>query len=195
MRRWTPSASKRSALARSIASPPRVGRGVTLISSGRPLVAGPCVAEPVETAPHARLVEREPVPASPLLHRAAERGGRVPAHHDGRPRPLHRLGMGLDVLEGHEAPAVGGPLLAPDRPHRGQVFVGHRAPRLERNAERPELGLEVSDAHAENQAAAGEDVERRELLGQDQRVALRDDDDARREPNRRRARRGPGERE
>src|ERR1700732_3779819 len=49
--------------------------------------------------------------------------------------------MGLDILERHEAPAIGRPLLTPDRAHRGQVLVGHRAPRLERNPERPELGL------------------------------------------------------
>jgi hypothetical protein len=91
--------------------------------------------------------------------------------------------MGLDVLERHEAPAIGRPLLTPDRAHRGQVLVGHRAPRLEWNPERPELGLEVSDAHAEDQAAAREDVERRELLGQDQRVALGQDDDAGAEPD------------
>ena len=58
-----------------------------------------------------------------------------------------------------------------------------------------ELGLVPADPDAGDDPAAAQRVERRELLGEDDRVALRDDDDARPEPDPRMARADPGERQ
>ena len=54
---------------------------------------------------------------------------------------------------------------------------------LERHADGGELLGEPTDAHAEDHSPAGEVVERRQLLGEDHRVALRQDEDAGGEAN------------
>src|SRR2546428_352621 len=56
--------------------------------------------------------------------------------------------------------------------------VGDGAALLERGAERAELRLQIADADAEDQPAVREPVEAGQLLGQHERVALRQDDDA-----------------
>ena len=67
------------------------------------------------------------------------------------------------------------------------MYSSVRAPRRrERHAERVELLFQPADADAELDASAREAVERRELLGEDERVALRQDQDPGREADARR---------
>src|SRR5947208_920926 len=68
---------------------------------------------------------------------------------------------------------------------RLDVFVHPCAAFLERHAERVELLAQPTDAHAQLDAPLREHVERRELLGEDDGVALRQDEDAGREAERR----------
>ena len=53
------------------------------------------------------------------------------------------------------------------------VFVRPGAAALEGNADRFKLFPEPADADAERESAAGQLIDGRQLLGQDQRVALR----------------------
>ena len=104
-----------------------------------------------------------------------------------------RLGVAADV-DGHRAPgrsraAVGAveayeatlerrPLLAPQGAQHGDVFVGARRSVLEGCADGLELFLQPAHADAEQHAPAGHCVERRHLLGRDDRTVLGQDEDA-----------------
>src|SRR5436309_8567887 len=68
--------------------------------------------------------------------------------------------------------------LSPDRADRGEVLLRARASGLEWDADRSELLLDVADANPEDEPTTGEDVERRELLCKDQRIAEGQDDDS-----------------
>ena len=89
--------------------------------------------------------------------------------------------------------------VAPDHRCRHSRIVSSRyAPRTwKRSADGQvgEFGLVPADPDAGDDPAAAQRIERRELLGEDDRVALRDDDDARPEPDPRMARPDPGERQ
>lgn len=121
-------------------------------------------------------------------------GGRVAVAADmDRHARLGRPGPQDAVAEVGELAMMARALLAPECAHRGDVVVGACAAALERDAERAEFLGKPADADAEDQAAAGEAVECRRLLGEHQRVALRQDDHARRQAKRRRVRGDPGE--
>src|SRR5881409_1732058 len=118
---------------------------------------------------------------------AAGRRVAVPADPHGNPASLRRLGQDVDVAHRAiftlERDGVG----RPHRAHELHVLVGHRAALLERwRAERLELLAQPADAGAEDHAPTGEDVDRREHLGGDQRVAVRHHHDADTEPRARR---------
>src|SRR5262249_11319414 len=68
-------------------------------------------------------------------------------------------------------------------------LVGHRAALREGRSDGPELGLQVAGPEAEDEAALGDDVDRRELLGEHDGVPLGQDDDARPETDARGRRR------
>ena len=69
-------------------------------------------------------------------------------------------------------------VVAPQRAHRLDVVVVAATAIGERHAERIELLTQPTDADAEDHPAAAQRVDRRDLLGGDQRVALRQDQDA-----------------
>ena len=80
-----------------------------------------------------------------------------------------RLRLGPHAVERDVAAREAG-LARPHRAHRVEVLVGARPAAGQRGAQGPELGLEVPDPHAEQEATAAHPVERRHLLGQHQRV-------------------------
>jgi hypothetical protein len=86
--------------------------------------------------------------------------------------------MGIDSRDADELAVERRPLVFSKRAHRAEVLGGAGPSSLHRNADRLELGLEVADAHAECEPSARDDVEAGELLGEDHRVALRQDHDA-----------------
>jgi hypothetical protein len=63
------------------------------------------------------------------------------------------------------------------------VLVGARAAVGERRPERAQLGFEIAHAEADDQPALAEHVDRRELLGQQDRLALGQHDHAEPEPD------------
>ena len=78
----------------------------------------------------------------------------------------------------------------PERPHGGDVLVIPRAATFPGNAEGIELLLQPADAQAQLHPAARELVQCRQLLGKHQGIALRHDQDAGSQPQRRRRRGG-----
>src|SRR4029453_18437856 len=140
-------------------------------------------------------VQREAIPAVALLYGAPKRRLGVTADHDRRRRLLDGLGMRLDALEGGEAAAIRGRSLHPDGADRGEVLVGGEAALLERGAEGAELRLEIANADAEDEPAIRHDVERGQLLREDERIALGQDDDPRAEADPARVRGQEGERD
>ena len=149
---------------------------------GRALEALRGVAQPQDAAPRRLHVEGKSVPTVAPLDRAAQRPGAPPPDHDRR-RLLHRPRKRVDPRERDKSPAETRLGLQPQRPNRVDRLVGARALVGERNPERVELGFQVTHADPENQPAAGEDVDARQLLGELDRVALGHDDDPRREPD------------
>jgi hypothetical protein len=71
----------------------------------------------------------------------------------------------------------------PQRPHRGQVFVGARASFGHRHPQRRQLRFHVAGADTDGQTPCGQHVERRQLLGQQHRMPLRQNQQAEREPD------------
>src|SRR4029453_17281765 len=102
---------------------------------------------------------------------------RVAAHVD-RDEPLHRLREALRVLESTELALERALVLTPERAQRLDVLVGTGASAFPRDPEGVELLPQPAHTHAELHAPAGEHVERRELLGEDDGIALRKDEDA-----------------
>jgi hypothetical protein len=113
-----------------------------------------------------------------FARRAAVDGGRVAAHHH-RQRALERARMGADSREADERAVERRPLVFPERAHRAEVLGGPSPASLHRDPDCLHLGLEVADAHPEGEPSARDDVEAGELLGENHRVALRQDHDAR----------------
>src|SRR5207245_1549970 len=70
---------------------------------------------------------------------APERTRAPPADGDGRMRPLARLRLEADAVEGREPAGETRHLLGPEHADRLQVLVGDRTALLDGNAERPEL--------------------------------------------------------
>jgi len=145
-----------------------------------------------------------PVPPGKVGNIADESGGEVPAvreverppvgrsarasDEDRRPGRLDRTGRHLELLDSEELALVGG---RPGRQQRVEEFevLGHPcAPLLEGDAHRVELLPPPADAESELRAPLGDDVKKRHLAGQSDRVRERQLHDRRREPDGR----GPG---
>jgi hypothetical protein len=93
-------------------------------------------------------------------------------------RALHRLRLEADAGEAREAAVVRGLGLRPERADRAQRVVGDRAAAMEVDADRSELGFGVAAAEPRDEAAAGQDVERRQRLREQHRVVVRQYEDA-----------------
>ena len=86
-------------------------------------------------------------------------------------------------------------LAAPERPHQPDRLVGAAAAALERDAHEVELVAVPADADAEREAAAGELLQRRDLLREVHRVVQRQEHDRRPEPDPLRPAGDPAERD
>ena len=130
----------------------------------------------------------ERVPAVAVPHHATQE----PLVQRARAEPeSHALGaqwlrLEPHVLERVEPPRERHRRRLPGRLPRGQVLVEQRAAVGEGDAERAVLGLVPADGGEDDEAAPGEEVERREILREQQRVPERRDDRGRGEPERRR---------
>ena len=192
--RWTPRSAYRRAVSRSTGPP----GGVMVISSS-PSPAGRSspgrgFAE-LRQRPGGPLdVQVEAVPAICLLDGAPVRRLRLPADHDWRVRLLHRPGPLDNVVKGDEAPRERGRGSGPELAHRGQVLVGAGSPIGERRAEGAQLRLHIADSNANDQPPFRQGVEGRQLLGQQDRLALGQHDHPDREPHPAGERRHEGQR-
>src|SRR5213594_4271261 len=112
-----------------------------------------------------------------MAERAPEGFGRVSADDDRRMGRLRGPRPRLDVAKREEPTMILWLVLRPDREHRLEVLDRPLPLVGERDTERVELGLQVPDPEAEDEAPAGDYVDARELLRQHQWIALRQDDD------------------
>ncbi len=128
--------------------------------------------------------------------RALQRGLRSAADEDRQRRALRRQGIEYEVLERMEATGERFGRAGPEVPPELDCLVQIRPTLMESvgRAEVAELLLVPADADAGEDPAVGQRVERRELLGEDDRIPLGDDDHAGPEPQPRVARADPGER-
>ena len=143
------------------------------------------LAESLDTARRRGDVQRESVPAVPALDGASVGGRRVATDHHRRATRLDRSGVGVDAGEVRVVPLEARGLLGPERAHGVDVLVGAGAALRERHTDRAHLRFEVAGADPEDQPALRQHVEARHLFGEHQGVALREDDDARAEAQRR----------
>src|SRR5690606_31804399 len=93
-------------------------------------------------------------PAVRVLDRAPHRAPSVAADPDRRSRRAVRTRVEDDVAEREPASVRLGGLAAPQRLQDLDRLVGERAPRREVDAERAELGLEMSRSDADHEASA-----------------------------------------
>ena len=100
---------------------------------------------------------------------------RLPAEPHARPLGPEGLGLEVDVREAEVLARVGRGRVAPGRRHRLQLLVEDRAALVERHAERLVLLLVPAHRRLHDEAPLAQQVERRELLGQQQRVPQRED--------------------
>src|SRR5205823_5280443 len=104
-------------------------------------------------------------------------GGRaLAADDDRRSGALDGLGELDRSGEGDELAVVGGDLVRPQARHGPDVVVAAGAPPLEGDPEGGELLRRPAEADAEVDTPAGEVIEGHDLLGQDHRIALREDE-------------------
>ena len=101
------------------------------------------------------------------------------------------LGERHDPLPVHELAGERRLLGRPHLPQRCDVLVGPLPTAIERDPQRIELLLQPPHPDTELDTALRQRVERRDLLGQHRRVALRKDQHPRAEPHLRRVRRHP----
>src|SRR5262245_56905015 len=97
------------------------------------------------------------------------------AADDDRYRFCDRLRIAADLVEFYEFACEAGAVAGPQRAHGRDILIGALAATLKGNAERLELLLQPSHPDTELDPAAAEIVERGDLLGEHQRVALRQD--------------------
>ena len=102
-----------------------------------------------------------------------------------QPRPVRtpRLGLEVHVLVGVVLAGERGGRVAPEALPGGEVLVEERAALRERHAERLVLVAVPADRRLDDEAALGEEVERAELAGEQERMAQRRDHGTRGEPH------------
>jgi hypothetical protein len=128
-----------------------------------------------------------------VTRRADDRLRPVGADPDLRPRTLHRQDAQLLPFDVEVFAVVRDFLAAPETADDLDRLVEARHARLDVDAERVELVLAVAGADAPDQLAAGDLIERCEVLGECDRVLERRDIDADAEPHVARVRRQVGE--
>ena len=95
-----------------------------------------------------------------------------------RNRAPHGPRFGDAAVERREAALVRRGAVPPECTHRADGVIGSRSPLAERHADRVELLLQPARADAEQHPAPTETVERGELLGEHDRISLRQDQHA-----------------
>ena len=131
-----------------------------------------------------------------VAHEAPQQRGvqRLPAEPHARPVPPERLRLEVDVCEAEVASLVGRGSVAPGGCHGLELLVEDGAATVERHAECLVLLLVPTHGRLDDQPPLAEQVERRQLLGEQQRVAQREDDGRQRDAQARRGcRNGRGE--
>src|SRR5437667_211943 len=124
-----------------------------------------------------RAIDR--VPGGPELDGAAERGPAVPPDPDRWVRLLQRFGLEDEAAELRVLTSKRRRPAGPKLVHRLQIFIGHGAALRKGHAQRGALGGHPTRADPKNEAAATERVERRDHLGRNDRIPVRDDEDCR----------------
>ena len=122
------------------------------------------------------------VVAGPVPRHAPVCGRRLATDPDRDVRLLDGSRVGADVAVAHPAAVEAArPVLRPQVDARGHVLVGHGAPAVVQLAdpERVELLAHPPDADAERDAPVRDPVDRRQLLREDERVAVGHDEHAR----------------
>ncbi len=118
----------------------------------------------------------------------------MPADPDRDAAALDGLRQRVDVADGVEAAREAHRILGPHRAHQRQIFVGHATALCEgRGAHRLELLAQPAHAGTEDDATAGEDVDRRQRLRRNHRIAIGHDEHAGAEPHFRRGLREVGQ--
>ena len=108
---------------------------------------------------------------------------RVPSDHDRNAGGLRRLGVADDAFEVEVVALEGGELFGPERAHDAQPLVAPPAAILEVLTQRADFFLIPTDPDPDCQTAVRILVERRELLRQNDRMPLRQDQHCRPKPN------------
>src|SRR5579859_11023 len=110
--------------------------------------------------------QRKTVPA--IAHRdGAPKGSRTfPSDHDRRHGALDRTRICRHLAEGSERTMMLRMLHRPEGPHGTESVLHALAPPLYWDAERQEFRLQPSCAHSDNEAASGNSVDARQLLGE-----------------------------
>ena len=174
MQRSTPISASRAGLLAGFGTDQGLVAVADLDGLGVPARSGRRLAHDVDQVADVTGAREEPV-AQPTG--ALRRGPGVASDMDGD-TAVGRLGVAADVGEGHELADVGGVVAGPERPEDLDVLVGAGAPPGEGDAEGVELLLQPAHTDAQLDPAARQVVEGGQLLGQDQRVAQGQDQDA-----------------
>src|ERR1700739_644173 len=114
--------------------------------------------------------QRKTVPA--IAHRdgAPQGSPTLASDHNRRRRTLDWTRVGRHLAEGNERTMMLRMLHRPERTHGTQSVVHALAPPLHWNAERLELRFQPAGAHSDNEAASGNNVDTRQLLGENCRT-------------------------
>ena len=113
---------------------------------------------------------------------AASRGLAMAADVDRDPS-RHGLGIGARPPKRHELAIERHVVFGPHLPHDLHVLLGSGAAALPRNAQSLELLTQPADAHAQRDPALRQHVQGGHLLGEGERMALRQKRDARGQPD------------
>src|SRR5919204_802760 len=118
------------------------------------------------------------MPAIAEARRPSKRGRAMPGNQDGWMGTLHRFGAESRLLKLVIAPLEGGRLLRPERLADLQVLVCAASTLMKWHLQHIEFFLKPAHADAEENPALGEDIGARHLLGDLDRVAHGQDQDA-----------------
>ncbi len=146
------------------------------------MLAGALIAQPRDVGLERVRGDEGGVPAVAELHDAAERARRVPADQD-RDVATGGLGEDADPVEGEEFPVMLGAGVAPAGAHDRERLVAPGAAPVEVAAQQLDLLAHPAHAHPEHQPAPGEVVDGGGHLGREDRVPVREHQDAGAEPH------------
>ena len=126
--------------------------------------------------------------AVPVADEAPQQRGvqRLPAEPHARPVRPEGLRLEVDVGEAEVASLVGRRRVAPGGGHGLELLVEDGAAPVERHAERLVLLLVPAHGRLDDEPPLAQQVERRQLLGEQQRMAQREDDRRQRDAQARR---------